>query len=147
MIKAVKSASKTANALRKAIGPDKEGLRREDPKVQKELEKAGEAMKKALDATEAYLQKKMREKRVDTPEALVGRGKHAYEQRRMDYALQLRKSLLAYKELKEPDKAQQKQAGAEAESPLKKQQEAAKQLLDFAEKRKARQPQQGQLLH
>lgn len=147
MIKAVKSASKTANALRKAIGPDKEGLRREDPKVQKELEKADEAMKKALDATNAYLQKKMREKRVDTPEALVGRGKHAYEQRRMDYALQLRKSLLAYKELKEPDKTQQKQARAEAESPLKKQQEAAKQLLDFAEKRRARQPQQGQLLH
>ena len=141
MIKAVKSASKTANALRKAIGPDKEGLRRDDPKVQKELRKADEAMKKALEATDAYLQKKMREKHVDTPEALSNRGKHAYEQRRMDYAMKLRKSLLAYNELKEPDKAQQKQAGAEAESPLKKQQEAAKQLLDFANKRKALQGQ------
>ncbi|MBR4655368.1 MAG: hypothetical protein IKO68_02055 [Oscillospiraceae bacterium] len=147
MIKAVKKTAKAANDIRKAIGPDKEGLRRDDPKVQKELRKADEAMKKALEATDAYLQKKMREKHVDTPEALSNRGKHAYEQRRMDYAMKLRKSLLAYNELKEPDKAQQKQAGAEAESPLKKQQEAAKQLLDFAEKRKARQPQQGQLLH
>ena len=91
------------------------------------------------------MQKKMREKRVDTPDALANRGKHAYEQRRMDYALQLRKSLLAYNELKEPDKDRQ-QAGAEAESPLKKQQEAARQLLEFAEKRKARQPQQGPVI-
>ena len=140
MIKAVKNASKTANALRRAIGPDKEGLRRDDPKVRKELKKADEAMKKAWDANEAYLRKKMREKRVDTPEALAGRGKHAYEQNRMDYALRLRKSLLAYKELKEPDKAQQ-QAGAAAENPVRKQQEAAQQLLDFANKRKALQGQ------
>ena len=145
MIKAVKKASKAAGEIRKTIGPDKEGLQRDDPKVQRELRKADEAMKKALDATEAYLQKKMREKRVDTPDALANRGKHAYEQRRMDYALQLRKSLLAYNELKEPDKDRQ-QAGAEAESPLKKQQEAARQLLEFAEKRKARQPQQGPVI-
>ena len=58
----------------------------------------------------------------------------------MDYALQLRKSLLAYNELKEPDKAQQ-QAGAAAENPVRKQQEAAQQLLDFANKRKALQGQ------
>lgn len=140
MIKAVKNASKAANEIRRAIGPDKEGLRRDDPKVRKELKKADEAMKKAWDANEAYLRKKMREKRVDTPEALAGRGKHAYEQNRMDYALRLRKSLQAYKELKAPDKAQQ-QAGAAAENPVRKQQEAAQQLLDFANKRKALQGQ------
>ena len=140
MIKAVKNASKAANEIRRAIGPDKEGLRRDDPKVRKELKKADEAMKKAWDANEAYLRKKMREKRVDTPEALAGRGKHAYEQNRMDYALRLRKSLQAYKELKAPDKAQQ-QAGAAAENPVRKQQEAAQQLLDFVNKRKALQGQ------
>lgn len=140
MIKAVKNASKAANDIRRAIGPEKEGLRRDDPKVRKELKKADEAMKKAWDANEAYLRKKMREKRVDTPEALAGRGKHVYEQNRMDYALRLRKSLQAYKELKEPDKAQQ-QAGAAAENPVRKQQEAAQQLLDFANKRKALQGQ------
>ena len=81
----------------------------------------------------------MREKGVDSPEALVGRGKHAYEQNRIDYALKLRQSLQAYDRLKAP--AAEQGEAARPQDPARERGEAARQLLDFANKRKAQQPQ------
>lgn len=133
MISAVKDATKAAKAINKAIGKDKEYLTRDDPKVRQQLEKANRAMEKVRKANEEYLQRKMREKHVNTPEELVGRGKHDYEQKRIDYALKLRKSIHAYRELQDPQnqKAQEKQA-------------AVTESLEFANKRRAQQEAQPQ---
>jgi hypothetical protein len=133
MISAVKDATKAAKAINKAIGKDKEYLTRDDPKVRQQLEKANRAMEKVRKANEEYLQRKMREKHVNTPEELVGRGKHDYEQKRIDYALKLRKSIQAYRELQDPQnqKAQEKQV-------------AVTESLEFANKRRAQQEAQPQ---
>ncbi|MBQ6159562.1 MAG: hypothetical protein IJK24_01520 [Oscillospiraceae bacterium] len=133
MISAVKDATKAAKAINKAIGKDKEYLTRDDPKVRQQLEKANRAMEKVRKANEEYLERKMREKHVNTPEELVGRGKHDYEQKRIDYALKLRKSIQAYRELQDPQnqKAQEKQA-------------AVTESLEFANKRRAQQEAQPQ---
>ena len=128
MISAVKNASKVAKAINKAIGKDKEYLSRNDPKVKKQLDRANEAMEAVSRANDEYLRRKMREKHVNSPEELAGRGKHTYEQKRIDYALKLRKSIQTYNELRNPQnqKNQEKQA-------------AVMESLEFANKRRAQQ--------
>lgn len=133
MISAVKAADKAAKAINKAIGKDKEYLTRDDPKVRQQVEKANRAMENVRKANDEYLQRKMREKNVNSPEELVGRGKHAYEQKRIDYALKLRKSIQAYDELQNPQNEKQKQQKA-----------AVQESLEFAAKRRSQQAAQPQ---
>ena len=133
MISAVKAASKAAKEINKTITKDKEALSRNDPRVKKQLDRANEAMEKVRRANDEYLQRKMREKHVNDPEELVGRGKHAYEQKRIDYALKLRKSIQAYDELQNPQTEQKKQN-----------REAVLETLDFADKRRAQKEAQPQ---
>ena len=133
MISAVKDATKAAKAINKAIGKDKEYLSRNDPKVKKQLDQANRAMENVRKTNEEYLQRKMREKHVNTPEELIGRGKHTYEQKRIDYALKLRKSIQAYDELQNPQSEQQKT-----------QKSAIQESLELASKRRAQQAQQNQ---
>lgn len=133
MISAVKAASKAAKDINKTITKDKEALSRNDPRVKKQLDRANEAMEKVRRANDEYLQRKMREKHVNNPEELAGRGKHDYEQKRIDYALKLRKSIQAYDELQNPQTEQKKQN-----------REAVLETLDFADKRRAQQEAQPQ---
>ena len=133
MIAAVKAADKAAKAINKAVGKDKEYLTRNDPKVREQVEKANRAMENVRKANDEYLQRKMREKNVNSPEELVGRGKHAYEQKRIDYALKLRKSIQAYDELQAPK--DQKNIDKQT---------AVKESLEFAGKRREQQAQPGQ---
>ena len=133
MIAAVKAADKAAKAINKAVGRDKEYLTRNDPKVREQVEKANRAMENVRRANDEYLRRKMREKHVNSPEELVGRGKHDYEQKRIDYALKLRKSIQAYDELQNPQNEQKKHS-----------REAVQESLDFANKRRAQQEAQPQ---
>ncbi len=119
MISAVENAEKISKQIRKEIGTDRESLSRDDPKVRAQLEKADRAMAQAEKATEEYLKRKMKEKNVKTPEELVGRGKHAYEQKRIDYALKLRKSIQKYKELNAPKTDLEKAQKAAADKKIK----------------------------
>ena len=119
MISSVQNAEKIAKQIRKEIGTDRESLSRDDPKVRAQLEKADRAMAQAEKATEEYLKRKMKEKNVKTPEELVGRGKHAYEQKRIDYALKLRKSIQKYKELNAPKTDLEKAQKAAADKKIK----------------------------
>ena len=102
MVSAVENAEKISKRIKREIGKDLEGVTRDDPRVKAQLEKADRAMEQVKKANEAYLQRKMKEKGVKTPEELVGKGKHAYEQRRIDYALKLRKSVLKYEAIQKP---------------------------------------------
>ena len=103
MISAVKNAQKISEQIKNEIGADRESLSRDDPEVKAQLEKADRAMENALKATDAYLRRKMKEKNVKKPEELVGRGKHDYEQKRINYALKLRRSIQKYKAINDPN--------------------------------------------
>ncbi len=119
MIAAVKNAEAVSRQVKQEIKTEYEGLSRDDPKVKAQLDKADRAMKQAEDATNAYLQRKMREKHVKDPEDLVGKGKHAYEQKRIDYALKLRKSILKYKAIRNPESKAEKDAKAHVQERIK----------------------------
>ena len=93
-------------------------------------------MKKVQLANEAYLQRKMREKGVTSPEELVGKGKHEYEQNRIDYALKLRESIKEYNRISNPESDKEKAEQADAIS-----------RLDMAGKRRAmKQPESNPLI-
>ena len=100
MVKAVKSAKATADRIRKEIVGDRERLDRADPRVKEQLDKANLAMQKVRQSAEIYLQKKMREKGVNSIDSL--RGKNPYEQKRIDYAMKLLKDVEEYEELDSP---------------------------------------------
>ena len=102
MISAVETAEKIAKQVKQEIGKDLENVPRDDPRVKAQLEKADKAMEQVRKANDAYLARKMKEKNVKTPEDLVGKGKHDYEQKRIDYALKLRKSIQKYEAISKP---------------------------------------------
>ena len=66
-------------------------------------------MEKVEEANNEYLLRKMREKNVDSPEKLLGKGKSKYEQRRIDYALKIRESVIAYKAIQKPESKEEKE--------------------------------------
>ena len=119
MISAVKNAEAVSRQVKREIKMEYEGLSRDDPRVKAQLDKADRAMKQVEDATNAYLQRKMREKHVKDPEDLVGKGKHAYEQKRIDYALKLRKSIMKYKAIQNPESKAEKDAKAHVQEKIK----------------------------
>ena len=125
MISAVKEANKIAKQISGEIKQENEGLLRDDPKVKAQLERADKAMERAKKATQEYLERKMKEKNVTTPEELVGKGKSEYEQKRIDYALKVMENVKAYEQIKNP---QTEEAG--------KQKEAVIDSLKMAGKRK-----------
>ena len=129
MVSAVENAEKISKRIKREIGKDLEGVTRDDPRVKAQLEKADRAMEQVKKANEAYLQRKMKEKGVKTPEELVGKGKHAYEQRRIDYALKLRKSVLKYEAIQKPQTKEEIAKKAAVTGKLK-----------FADTRKNRRP-------
>ena len=102
MISAVEKAKKVSKQVKKEIGKELENVPRDDPRVKAQLEKADKAMAQVKKANDEYLARKMKEKRVKTPEELVGKGKHDYEQKRIDYALKLRKSIQRYEAISKP---------------------------------------------
>ena len=130
MISAVKEASKAANVIRKQIGKDREALDRNDPRVRAELEKADRAIEKARKATDAYLQRKMNEKHLNDPSQLSAHAKHDYERKRMEHALRIRDTIREYDKLRNPDLEKDQSA------------QAAREQLDFANKRRELQAQQ-----
>ena len=126
MISAVKDATKAANRINKEIKKDDQALTRDDPKVKAQLDRANRAMEKVRKANDEYLLRKMREKNVQTPEELVGRGKNQYEQRRIDYALKLRESVKAYDAIQNPETKE-----------AKERKQAVVSSLEIAKKRRA----------
>ena len=75
MVSSVKAADQLSAQLKKEIG-ENGALDREDPKVRKQLEKADKAMEAVRKATQAYLDKKMKEKGVTDLNDLVGKNDH-----------------------------------------------------------------------
>ena len=109
MVSAVKKATKAAKRINKEIKKDDQALTRDDSKVQAQLVRANRAMEKVEKANNEYLLRKMREKNVDSPEKLLGKGKSKYEQRRIDYALKIRESVIAYKAIQKPESKEEKE--------------------------------------
>ena len=128
MISAVEKAEKISKQVKQEIGKDLENVTRDDPRVKAQLEKADKAMAQVRKANDEYLARKMKEKKVKTPEELVGRGKNPYEQKRIDYALKLRKSVQKYEAIAKPV--------TEAEKAKKK---AITGSLKYADARKKKQ--------
>ena len=129
MLSAVKDAKTVAGKIKKAVGKGKELLNREDPEVAEQIQKANQAMAKVRTATEAYLQKKMTERHVDSYEALRTAGKNPYEQKRIDYALGLIDSVKTYEKINDPNADKQEKQIASARANMaknRKAQEAAK---------------------
>ena len=60
-------------------------------------------------SVEAYLQKKMTERNVQSYEALKTAGKNSYEQKRINYALGLLKSVESYESFTNPENRQVRQ--------------------------------------
>ena len=124
MVAAVKTADKLSMELKKEIG-ENGGLDRDDPKVKEQLEKADKAMEAVRKATEEYLKKKMKEKKVTTLDKLSG--KNEYEQKRIDYAKKLMENVKEYDMISHPESANAKQV-----------KETVKNRIELAAKRKAR---------
>lgn len=124
MVAAVKTADKLSAELKKEIG-ENGGLDRDDPKVSEQLKKADKAMEEVRKATKEYLEKKMKEKKVNSLDQL--RGKNAYEQKRIDYAKKLMDNVKEYDMISHPESANAKQV-----------RETVKNRIDLAAKRKAR---------
>lgn len=103
MISAVKEANKVAKKIGSEISAENESLSRDDPKVKAQLEKADKAMEQVKKATLEYLDRKMKEKNVNSPEELIGKGKSEYEQKRIDYALKVMESVKSYEQIKNPE--------------------------------------------
>ncbi|MBP3206280.1 MAG: hypothetical protein J6M66_12765 [Lachnospiraceae bacterium] len=131
MISAVENAEKVSARIKQEIGMDLEGVPRDDPRVKEKLDRADRAMEQVKAANDAYLQRKMKEKNVTTPEELAGKGKHGYEQNRIDYALKLRKSVMKYEAIKNPQTKEEVAKKA-----------AVKGKLKFANARKNPEPKQ-----
>ena len=103
MVSSVKAADQLSAQLKKDVGEDG-ALDREDPKVKAQLEKANEAMEAVRKATQEYLDKKMKEKKVTSLDQLVG--KNEYEQKRIDYARKVMKGVEEYDRIAKPQKAE-----------------------------------------
>ncbi|MBR4701826.1 MAG: hypothetical protein IKP19_09075, partial [Oscillospiraceae bacterium] len=105
MVSAVKAANAAAQQIRQSIGRDKEQLRRDsqDPQVRAQRELADRSMTAVRRSVEAYLQKKMTERNVQRYEDLKTAGKNAYEQKRINYALGLLKSVESYESFTNPE--------------------------------------------
>ena len=103
MVSSVKAADQLSAQLKKEVGEDG-ALDREDPKVKEQLEKADKAMEAVRKATQEYLDKKMKEKKVTSPDQLVG--KNEYEQKRIDYARKVMKGVEEYDRIANPQKAE-----------------------------------------
>ena len=133
MLSAVKDAKSVAGKIKKVVGDGKELLNREDPEVAEQIENANRAMAKVRTATEAYLQKKMTERHVDSYEALRTAGKNPYEQKRIDYALGLIDSVKTYEKINDPNADKQEKEIASARANMaknRKAQEAAQKAQD-----------------
>lgn len=105
MVASVEAADQLSAQLKKEVG-EKGTLDREDPKVKAQLEKADKAMEAVRKATEEYLDKKMKEKKVTDLKDLVG--KNAYEKKRIDYAKKLMENVKEYDQIAHPEKAEAK---------------------------------------
>lgn len=103
MVSSVKAADQLSAQLKKDVGEDG-ALNREDPKVKAQLEKADKAMEAVRKATQEYLDKKMKEKKVTSLDQLVG--KNEYEQKRIDYARKVMKGVEEYDQIAKPQKAE-----------------------------------------
>ena len=103
MVSSVKAADQLSAQLKKEIG-ENGALDREDPKVRKQLEKADKAMEAVRKATQAYLDKKMKEKGVTDLNDLVG--KNDYEKKRIEYAKKVMKNVKEYDLIAKPEKAE-----------------------------------------
>lgn len=105
MVKAVKAANTAAQEIREKLGKDKERLRRDsqDPKVKAMRVLADQSMHTVRRHVEAYLQKKMTDRNVQSYEALKTAGKSAYEQKRINYALGLLDSVRKYETFTDPE--------------------------------------------
>lgn len=103
MVSSVKAADQLSAQLKKEIG-ENGALDREDPKVRKQLEKADKAMEAVRKATQAYLDKKMKEKGVTDLNDLVG--KNDYEKKRIEYAKKVMKNVKEYDGIAKPEKAE-----------------------------------------
>ena len=126
MVSSVKAADALSARLKKEVG--KNGiLDRDDPKVKAQLDQADRAMEEVRKSTEAYLQKKMQEKGVQSLDQL--RGKSAYEQKRIDYAKKVMENVKEYDRIAHPEKAEEK-----AEK------EAVQDRVKLARQRKQKQP-------
>ena len=135
MVSAVKDANAAAKKIQKAIGRDKERLSRdsEDLEVRQQREKADRAMQKVKRCTEAYLRKKMGERHAESYEALKNAAKNPYEQKRINYALKLMKSVAEYEASAAPQTQQAKQ-----------EQEATAARVRLAQQREAQNTQEAQ---
>ena len=93
MSAAAKDLEKANKALDEAV--KRQGkLDRSDAKVRELMDKADETMKKLRETTQAYLNKKMREKGVSSLDALVP--KNAYEARRIKLARDVMENIVDY---------------------------------------------------
>lgn len=110
MVSSVQKADELSAKLKQEIG-ENGALDREDPKVRKQLEQADKAMEAVRKATQAYLDKKMKEKKVTNLNDLVG--KNDYEKKRIEYAKKVMKNVKEYDRIAKPEKAEE-QAEKEA---------------------------------
>lgn len=124
MVASVKAAGALSDQLKKEVG-ENGALDRNDPKVKAQLEKADKAMAKVRKDTEAYLLKKMKEKGVTSLDQL--KGKHEYEQKRIDYAKKLMESVKEYEGITNPDKARDKAQSQSLRDAVKDRMELAQQ--------------------
>ena len=105
MVSSVQKADELSAKLKQEIG-ENGALDRDDPKVSKQLEKADKAMEVVRKATQAYLDKKMKEKGVTDLNDLVG--KNDYEKKRIEYAKKVMKNVKEYDGIAKPEKAEEK---------------------------------------